>query len=1111
MRYIYNILLFISLVGFIPKVANATHGMGGEITWYCQGSGDYVFELKFYRDCNGFEVNTNFETIEVWGHPTLTSIQVDFQNRKDISPQCTASAGNSPFECGNGVSGGNGVGAVEEITYRSAPISIPGVPPSRGWDFTYQNFSRSGALTNIQNPTSLGITLTASMFPIPGATGGCIDNSPTFLQSPHIVSCTGAQYDYNPNGVDVDLDSLHFSWGKPLDHFTSGIYTPPTSPAPIPFEAGFSFDNPTPDANLDVNNEAATINPENGRIQFKSFTQGNFATKIVVDSYRNGVKIATIEREIQLIVATCGGTNDPPVITPPFAGGTSFETTIFAGDPISFDIIATDVENLQGGTPQSVSISSSGLMYGAGFTDPNNGCITTTPCATINTPTVTSINGATMHFDWQTSCDHLVGATGNALDEVPYVFVFKIQDDYCPIPQVRYATVTIILKNKEVLPPANITCITNNAAGDMTVHWTPITDPFGTFAGYEIGGVDGGIYGNIANINASSFTIPAGAGPIERLFVHTKSGCGGASKRSSDTLSNILLDLNNPGNGQAVLQWNNPYPTQLPSFNDNFHIYKEYPAGTWTLIDSVPYNTTVYYDTITVCEEFISYQIVLPTSSCEFSSNIEGDMFEDKIVPDIPVITNVDIDTLTGDITVLWNENAQNDTYGYVIYQTDQNGNLVEIDTVWGKPNTNFTHAQNHENGPFRYSIAAFDSCYTANIPPTYQTSAKAEPHTTNLLSTSLDVCNRLITFKWTGYIGFNNNENHILYTRVNNGPWQQAGQTIENNISVDINVGDEVIGVIQTISDQDESSFSNVDTLNFIGSQGPDISYLSVATVEKNNIAVKYRITHGQGANKVELERFNERNQSFEKIDEKIINNLNGMTFIDSDVEVNKRSYTYRAKIIDTCNQFLGYSNIGQTIHLNVITKQETEAHVLQWSPYDRFIGNLHSYEIYRAINDQYDPTPIATLPYNIRTYTDSVSSLGNFEDGKICYTLVAIEGENEYGLAETSYSNEACGIISPTIYIPNAFTVGGYNPVFKPETRQRQFENYLFEVYDRYGRVIFSTKDPSEGWNGQLKGQKRIAREGVYVYRLSLRDGNGIEIIKHGHVTLLDYRGVE
>lgn len=1113
MQKILNIILFISLFGLIPKDAEATRDFGGEITWKCLGSGAYVFELDFYRDCNGFDVNTNYETIEVWGHPSLTSVKVNFISRADLSPDCTPSGGSTSLECGSGANAGNGPGAIEKVIYRSDPITISGTPPSDGWHFTFQNFSRSSTLTNLQNPNTLGMTISSTMYPIPGAPGGqCIDNSPTFLQSPYMISCAGDLYDYNPNAVDVDLDSLHFTWGTPLDYFPTGSFSPPTNPGPVPFATGYSSTNPTPDATFNAGNQSASLDGETGQFQFKSNTLGEFATKMVVDSYRNGVKISTVERESPVIVESCTGGNTAPIITPPFNGGTSFETTMYAGDAINFDITATDAGLLQNGTtPQTITITSTGMMYGANFTDATSGC-GTTPCSTLNsTPPISATNNVTATFNWQTSCDHLIDATGNMKNEVLYIFVFKIQDDYCPIPMVRYATVIIHLKNKDVLPATQIDCITTNAAGDVTVHWDPINDPFGSFAGYEINGITGGSYGVLTNINDDSFTIPGGTGgTFEHFYISTKSGCDGDTKRNSDTLSNIFLDLNNPGNGVAILQWNEPNPTQLSSFDDYYHIYKEYPAGTWTLIDSVPYNTTQYFDTITVCKENINYQIVLPTTNCDFSSNIAGAIFEDNIVPDIPNITNVNIDTLSSDITINWDENRQGDTYGYVIYKKDNNGDLVEIDTVWGRPNTSYTYYEDPENGPFQYSVAAFDSCYTTNIPPTHQTSAKADPHTTNFLTTSLDICNHLVNLNWTGYEGFDNISNHLIFARVNNGAWQQMGQSNSNAFSLDISVGDVMLLTVQTVSDQGRTSFSNVDTVTFAGSPAPSMSYLGVATVVDDHIVVRYNISYGEGVKLVQLERWFPRTQSFRKIDEKNVNNTNELTFIDNDVEVNKYSYTYRAKVIDTCNRSLGYSNIGKTIYLNIITNQEAETHTLQWTAYEDYIGNLTQYEIYRSIDDQFNPTPIAVLPYNLRTFTDSIGAISQHDDGKVCYKVVAQEGSNQFGGSETSYSNEACGIIEPTIYIPNAFTVGGKNPVFKPVTREHQSGDYLFEIYDRYGRVIFSTTDSNKGWNGQLKGQKRIASEGVYVYRLALIDGNGREIIKYGHVTLLDYRGV-
>lgn len=662
------------------------------------------------------------------------------------------------------------------------------------------------------------------------------------------------------------------------------------------------------------------------------------------------------------------------------------------------------------------------------------------------------------------------------------------------------------------LTAPEITCITTEPNGDITINWIPITDPLGEFASYELFGVNGGSYGTILNINANSLTFTSvGAGNFDGYFIASNSNVTGSTPVSSDTLQNIFLNLNNPGNGEAILQWNRPFPTHLSSFNNYFHIYKEFPAATWTLIDSVLYNTTNYSDTISICEEFINYQIVLPTSNCDFTSNVAGDVFKDKIVPDIPVITNVNIDTLTNDITISWDVNDQKDTYGYVVYQTDLNGNLVEIDTVWGRPNTTFTHAEDLENGPFQYSIAAFDSCYTTNVPPTYQTSAKAAPHTTNQLSSSIDACNRLLKLSWTGYLGFGNIDLHTIYMKINGGAWQEIGQSQVNAFSTTINLGDEMIVVVETISDQGVKSFSNKDTVSLISGTGPGISYLSVATVEGDEIAIKHRVSSGDGAKTIELQKYNDQLLTFEKINEAFIGTSNEITFYDSEVEVNRRSYTYRTIVYDTCDQASAPSNIGKTVFLNVITEEEKEMHTLQWTPYGEFIGGLSSYKIYRSMDGVFDATPIAVLPYNQRTYTDNVSVFGETSEGKICYYIEAVEASNEFGLEELSYSNFACGVIDPVIYIPNAFTVEGKNPIFKPETSQRQIDDYLFEIYDRYGRVIFTTTDPTEGWNGQILDKSRIANEGVYIYRLSLRDGNGIQVIRHGHVTLLDYREVK
>ena len=66
------------------------------------------------------------------------------------------------------------IGAVEEYIFESLPIQLPGVPPITGWQFTWDNCCRNGAITNLTLPSSAGFTLRASMFPfLDPVTGSC--------------------------------------------------------------------------------------------------------------------------------------------------------------------------------------------------------------------------------------------------------------------------------------------------------------------------------------------------------------------------------------------------------------------------------------------------------------------------------------------------------------------------------------------------------------------------------------------------------------------------------------------------------------------------------------------------------------------------------------------------------------------------------------------------------------------------------------------------------------------------------------------------------------------------------------------------------------------------
>ena len=90
---------------------------------------------------------------------------------------------------------------------------------------------------------------------------------------------------------------------------------------------------------------------------------------------------------------------------------------------------------------------------------------------------------------------------------------------------------------------------------------------------------------------------------------------------------------------------------------------------------------------------------------------------------------------------------------------------------------------------------------------------------------------------------------------------------------------------------------------------------------------------------------------------------------------------------------------------------------------------------------------------------------------------------------------------------HIPNTFTPNGdaLNEEFLILGNDLSDEEFELNIFDRWGKVVFSSTNPGLGWNGQLPGGT-AAQEGVYVWRLKARSLQTLEKrILLGHVTLV------
>jgi large repetitive protein len=88
-------------------------------------------------------------------------------------------------------------------------------------------------------------------------------------------------------------------------------------------------------------------------------------------------------------------------------------------------------------------------------------------------------------------------------------------------------------------------------------------------------------------------------------------------------------------------------------------------------------------------------------------------------------------------------------------------------------------------------------------------------------------------------------------------------------------------------------------------------------------------------------------------------------------------------------------------------------------------------------------------------------------------------------------------CKVISFTdelmLFVPNTFTPNEdqHNALFQPKwSREGLFEDYSFEIYNRWGQVVFSSKDQNAGWDGKFNGKIGLSEVFTWVIIAKGRD---------------------
>ncbi|MEQ9404002.1 MAG: gliding motility-associated C-terminal domain-containing protein [Cyclobacteriaceae bacterium] len=198
-------------------------------------------------------------------------------------------------------------------------------------------------------------------------------------------------------------------------------------------------------------------------------------------------------------------------------------------------------------------------------------------------------------------------------------------------------------------------------------------------------------------------------------------------------------------------------------------------------------------------------------------------------------------------------------------------------------------------------------------------------------------------------------------------------------------------------------------------------------------------------------------------------------------------REYFYRIDYLDTCGQVLFSAETNPPL-LNSSRQEENTYQISFTSPVN-FLSGLSSIS-YELGNETTTSESIPDEQFEISL---------NPENG----TRQFLQARAEYNDGTVLLSNQITYKYKPIIYVPTAFTPNGDGLNDTLELFGLPTESATISIYTRWGQLIFTSNEPSPGWDGFIAGDP--APEGVYLYEVIFDDSDGVKVTQKGTFALI------
>jgi gliding motility-associated-like protein len=205
-----------------------------------------------------------------------------------------------------------------------------------------------------------------------------------------------------------------------------------------------------------------------------------------------------------------------------------------------------------------------------------------------------------------------------------------------------------------------------------------------------------------------------------------------------------------------------------------------------------------------------------------------------------------------------------------------------------------------------------------------------------------------------------------------------------------------------------------------------------------------------------------------------------------------------YRIRYKDICNNQSDISRSVCPIELTAVL-QKNNSVVLSWNPYGGWSNGVGEYVI-----EKYDETGTLVALLNAGNATSfSDPEVPGSTEQIFSYRVRALPADSPAAI-DPSLSNIVSIVKNPNFAHPTAFIPGSNiseNKSFK--VYGNYIQNYQLKIFNRWGELIFESREQEIGWDGTFRGQRMP--EGTYVFQALVTDFAGRQFEYAGTVVLL------